>query len=189
MEDISLFDIVTISLIVVLGFKGLIRGFIKEAFGLVGIVGGVFIASRTADNLGEILGGFIGVENSSTAMLLGFVSSLLIFWSLAYILGLVVYKIADKSGLGMFDKFLGFGFGTAKVFLIFSISIYAMSSIEFVAKILDEKNKNSIMYGVFKSTGSYILAKGGQTPEEIDKIVEKKLKQLAEEKLKIKTEK
>ncbi len=180
MENISLFDIITISLVVVLGFKGLLRGFIKEAFGLVGIVGGVFVASRVANSVGQM----IGLENNSTAMLIGFVITLLAFWSLTYLLGMVIYKIADKSGLGIFDKFLGFGFGTAKVFLIFSISIYALSSIEFVEKILDEKNKNSIMYGVFKSTGSYILAKGGTTQQEIEKIVDKKVKEQLKEQLK-----
>ena len=177
MENVGLFDVITISIITVLGFKGLIRGLIKEAFGLVGIIGGVFVASRIANSIGKIIGDIVGIENISTYMIVGFVVSLLVFWSLVYMIGLIVYKIADKSGLGIFDKFLGFCFGTAKVFLIFSISIYALTSIDMVAQKLDKANKDSIMYEVFKTTGSYILKIGGQTPQSIEKIIDKKLEE------------
>jgi membrane protein required for colicin V production len=42
MENISLLDLISIALIILLGIKGVFRGFIKEVFGLVGIIGGIY---------------------------------------------------------------------------------------------------------------------------------------------------
>jgi len=44
MENLNYFDIVVLGLVVLLGLKGFLRGFIKEAFAFIGIVGGFFIA-------------------------------------------------------------------------------------------------------------------------------------------------
>ena len=45
MNSFSYFDLVVGLLIVLVGLKGIVNGFIREVFGLIGIVGGVFIAS------------------------------------------------------------------------------------------------------------------------------------------------
>lgn len=52
MDNLNIFDTVTLVIIVLIGLKGLFRGFIKEAFALIGIVGGVFVASRLARDVG-----------------------------------------------------------------------------------------------------------------------------------------
>ncbi|MCD8477442.1 MAG: CvpA family protein [Sulfurospirillum sp.] len=42
MTHISMFDIISLALVLILGIKGIINGFVKEVFGLLGIIGGVF---------------------------------------------------------------------------------------------------------------------------------------------------
>ena len=44
MQDIEVFDLVIILITLLLGLKGLFRGLIKEVFGIVGIVGAIFVA-------------------------------------------------------------------------------------------------------------------------------------------------
>jgi len=59
------FDLVIVSIILLLGLKGIINGFFKELFGLVGIIGGIFIASRVGDEVGLYLSDLIfNFENS-----------------------------------------------------------------------------------------------------------------------------
>ena len=41
--EFSIFDLVVGSIILLLGLKGILNGFFKELFGLIGIVGGIFI--------------------------------------------------------------------------------------------------------------------------------------------------
>jgi len=157
LENISIFDIVVISLIVILGLKGLFRGLVKELFGLIGIVGGVFIASRLAKNTGEIVNGIIPIDNESTILLVGFIATLVIFWIIAYILGIVLEKVFSASGLGIFDRILGFLFGAGKIFLLFSIIAYATSQVKMINDNLQPKLQDSTVFPLLTETGSYII--------------------------------
>jgi len=141
----------------VLGLKGLFRGLVKELFGLIGIVGGVFIASRLAKNTGDIANSIIPIDNESTRLLVGFVVTLVIFWVIAYFLGMVFEKILSASGLGIFDRLLGFVFGAGKVFLLFSIISYAVTQVKMINDTLQPKLKESMIFPLLTQTGSYII--------------------------------
>jgi len=157
MENVNYFDLIIFGLVGLLGLKGLFRGFIKEIFALIGIVGGVFIASRFASVIGETIATIIPIDNNNTMMLIGFVASLVAFWILAYILGTIISKVFSLSGLGIFDRFLGFVFGAGKVFLLFSIIVYAVSQVDAINKKLTDATQNSIAYPLLKQTGGYII--------------------------------
>lgn len=157
MQDISIFDIVVIALTLLLGLKGLFRGFIKEVFGLIGIIGGIFVASRLALTVGEMIAPLLALKNPSSIQLMGFIVGLIGFWLLAYITGLLLSKVFSLSGLGIIDKLFGFIFGAFKVFLIFAIIIYAVSQIETIKQKLDETIGNTITYPILVAGGSYII--------------------------------
>jgi len=157
MEDFNIFDIIVVSLITLLGLKGLFRGFIKEFFALFGIVGGVFVASRVSAQVGEIVDKIIPFDNNNTMLLVGFVVSLICFWILAYLVGIILSKVFSLSGLGIFDKALGFVFGASKVFLLFSMIAFAVSSIESINNKLKVKLADSIVFPILKDTGAYII--------------------------------
>ena len=157
MEDINIFDIIVMSLVTLLGLKGLFRGFIKESFALIGIVGGVFVASRLSSEVGEIVHQIIPFDNNNTMMLVGFIVALILFWSVAYFVGITLSKMFSLSGLGIFDKLLGFVFGASKVFLLFSIITFAASSIETFKTKINKNLNNSIVYPILRDTGGYII--------------------------------
>ncbi|MDB4257279.1 CvpA family protein [Arcobacteraceae bacterium] len=157
MENINMFDLVVVVCVTVLGLKGLFRGFTKEFFALVGIVGGVFVASRLSNDTGEIINTLIPIQNENTLLLAGFIVALVIFWIIAYILGLVLEKVFKMSGLGFFDRFLGFVFGAGKIFLLFSIISYAVSQVKIINGIIEPKLDNSIIFPILMKTGSYII--------------------------------
>lgn len=157
MDSLNLFDIIVVSLITILGLKGLFRGFTKEFFALVGIVGGVFIASRVAKEAGSFVNNIIPMQNENTILLVGFVVSLVIFWVIAYLLGSVLEKVFTLSGLGIFDKLLGFTFGAGKIFLLFSIIAYAVSQVKSINDNLQPKLEKSMVFPILKDTGGYII--------------------------------
>ena len=157
MENINIFDLIVLVLITLLGLKGLFRGFIKEAFALFGIVGGVFVASRVSSQVGEIVDNIIPFDNNNTMLLVGFITALVIFWVLAYIVGVTLCKVFSLSGLGLFDRVLGFVFGAGKVFLLFSMIAYATSQIEAIHKKLNQKLSDSIVFPILIETGNYII--------------------------------
>ena len=158
MENISIFDIISLSLIFLLGIKGVINGFIKEVFGLVGIVGGIFVASRFADQMGQLINQHLyQLESSATLYLVGFIAVLILFWVFSLFIGHLLESLIKMSGLGGIDKLAGFLVGSAKIFLVFSILAVTLSNIEFIKTQADEYMEKSFMYPIFIETGAYIV--------------------------------
>ncbi|WP_428025961.1 CvpA family protein [Arcobacter sp.] len=157
MQEFSTFDMIVVGISVVLGLKGLFKGFIKEVFGLVGIIGGIFIASRMSETVGNLIKPVIGIESAATLSLLGFVATLIGFWIVIYILGSILSKITEMSGLGAVNRLLGFVFGTAKIFLIISVIVYALFQIESFKSTLNEKFSKSLVFPYLVKTGGFIV--------------------------------
>lgn len=157
MNNVNYFDLIVLILVFFLGLKGLFRGFVREFFGLAGIVGGVYIASRISDSFGAMLADFFAIQSESTSILIAFILSLSLVWIIIYSIGLAVSKATQLSGLGIFDRFLGFVFGASKIFLIFAIIVYALTQVEVINEKLKSKTKNSIMFPILKDTGDYIV--------------------------------
>jgi len=157
MENFSGFDVIILGLIVFLGLKGLFRGLVKELFAIFGIIGGIFIASRIASSTGGLVDAIFHIESQNTMLLIGFVLSLLFIWSIAYFLGILLSTMFTLSGLGIFDKILGFAFGAGKIFLLFSIIFFALSNVEIMSKKMENLKTKSIMYPLLVSSGGYII--------------------------------
>ena len=191
MENINTFDMIVAPLILILGFKGLLRGFIKEFFAIVGIVGGVFIASRVALNIGQLVNSIFPMQNENTMLLSGFVVALLIFWFVAYLVGVLLAKLFVISGLGIFDKILGFAFGASKIFLLFAIISYSVSQVKMINDNLEPKVKDSILFPYLKQAGGYIIKLDAShfqstVTKHLDKVVDtttKKIKELSKKEL------
>ncbi len=156
MASLSIFDMVVIGLTLFLGLKGIFRGFIKEVFGIIGIVGGIAVAFRVSPDVGNIIAPLLGLEKESIIHFLGFLLSLIVFWAIAYLLGMILSKIFSASGLGIFDRILGFIFGAAKIFLIFAVLAHILYQIDAFKKTIDEKAKDSIVMPYLLKTGASI---------------------------------
>ncbi len=157
MQEFSTFDMIIVGISVVLGLKGLFKGFIKEVFGLVGIIGGIFIASRLSETVGNLIKPLIGINSNATLSLIGFVVTLIGFWILVYIAGSILSKMSEMSGLGALNRLFGFVFGTAKIFLIISVIFYALYQIQSFRASLDKKLAKSIVFPVLVETGGFIV--------------------------------
>ncbi len=150
MQNFTVFDIVIVSITVLLGLKGLLRGFIKEVFGLVGIIGGgIFVASRMAGEIGKLIAPVLALENNATIQLIGFIIGLVGFWAIIYVLGIILSKIFSASGLGLVDRILGFIFGSAKIFLIFSVIVFGLYQVKSFKNLMNEKVASSITFPFF----------------------------------------
>src|SRR6218665_1565113 len=157
MQDFSIFDLIIITITLILGLKGLFRGLIKEVFGIIGIIGAIFVASRISKETGDLLAPVLVLQNEATIKLIGFITALIAVWLVVYTAGVIVSKIFSASGLGVVDRIFGFIFGASKVFLIFSVIAYSLYQVQFFRKVMDEKFNNSFIMPHLISVGSVII--------------------------------
>jgi len=158
MIDFNYFDITIGSIVLILAIKGFMNGFIKEVFGLIGLVAGVYFASRLSGEAAIFIeANFIQMENTTLLKLLGFLSILIIIWLSATVLGSVLSKLTSVSGLGFINRFLGFVAGGGKYFLIFALITTALSNVSLLKENFEKHVSNSILYPYLKMVGSSII--------------------------------
>lgn len=156
--NLNYFDVIIASVIFILGLKGFINGALKEFFGLLGIIGGVYVASRMADDAAIFIStNFFETDNIAALKLIGFVAILASFWIVSIIIGGVFSKLADISGLGFINRILGFILGGGKYFLIFALITTALSNVELIQENLGKHLESSILYPYLKESGSFLI--------------------------------
>jgi len=156
--EFNYFDLVAAIIILLLGLKGILNGFFKEAFGLIGIIGGLFVASRLGDKVGEYLNeNIFHFTNTSAISFTGFLFTLAVFWIAMIILGFAFKKLSFLSGLGLIDRILGFIFASGKFFLIAAVIAFAVYNVKAIRPNIDTAMKGSILFPIFVETGRYIM--------------------------------
>jgi len=156
--EINYFDITVVTIVVILGLKGIFNGFFKELFGLIGIIGGIFLASRIGDWAGEYLNEHIfHFDNPTMLKFIGFISVFTVFWISMVTLGHFFKKLSSWSGLGFVDRGLGFIFGASKFFLIGAVITFAVYNIKATRSTLDSLSKTSITFPVLLETGKFLM--------------------------------
>lgn len=158
MDFITWFDIIIIAVVIILGIKGIINGLIKEIFGLIGIIGGVIIASRNANLVGDLISLYIYQLSDSAEFFFGFLLALLVFWFVCLMLGNLLSKMLKMSGLGFVDRLLGFFVGAAKIFLVLAILAAIVSKISILNQKISPFFEGSKVYPILLSAGQFIMA-------------------------------
>lgn len=170
--DINYFDLVVAVVILLLGIKGILNGFFKELFGLIGIVGGIFIASRVSLDVGNFLNDAIfHFDTHSAISFVGFLSTLALFWLSMVAIGHFFKRLGALSGLGGLDRLFGFLFGSGKFFLIAAVIAYAVNNIQAVRNNIKEPMANSILFPILVETGGFVMQiDTGELTEKIPEV-------------------
>jgi membrane protein required for colicin V production len=158
MMDFNYFDVTISAIVLILGIKGFMQGFIKEVFGLLGLVAGVYFASRLSEKAASFIDtNFLHLENTSLLQLIGFLAILILIWTGATILGAIFSKLTSESGLGFLNRLFGFIAGGGKYFLIFALIVTALSNVTLVKDNLEKYVSDSVLYPYLTEAGSYLI--------------------------------
>jgi len=154
----SIFDGIIIVFVLILGVKGFFNGFIKEIAGLIGIVGGLYLASIYYHQAGLFINeNLISIKNPSAIDLVGFIGVFFGFWVVCVFIGFLLSKILKISALGIFDRLLGLVFSAGKFFIIISIVLALLYKIEFVKKKFEYVYKKSKIAPIMLQIGDKII--------------------------------
>ncbi|MGW8169909.1 MAG: CvpA family protein [Sulfurovaceae bacterium] len=158
MEDLNQLDLIIGSIVILIGIKGFMNGFFKEIFGLIGIVLGIFLASRLSTVMASFIGDYLlHIENKALLTLGGFFVVLALVWIGTLSLGTLLSRLTNASGLGIVNNILGFIAGGGKYFFIFAIIITALSNIALLKDTINKYTSNSILYPYLLKTGTFLI--------------------------------
>lgn len=158
MENLNYVDLGVVVLVCLLGVKGFFSGLIREFFSFLGIVGGVYIASRHGNTMGYLISTNIyPIDNVAILTMAGFIVSLAMVWITCVVLAEILSKSFDLGGLGAVDGILGFAFSSGKIFLIFGTIFYSLSNVEFIHANLKRYTAGSVVYPLLIESGSFVI--------------------------------
>ena len=165
MEGINWFDVGCLVLVVLFGLRGITNGIVKEIFGILGLIGGLFAAMRYKTMAGEWIAAKIpALQNANgvlsgdtTQVLIGFIAVLFGVWISCLIIGEIISKYFKWSGLGFVDKIGGFVFSVSKIFLIFAVIVTLASGPMSMNEQTKKYFESSKTAPIFLKIGNWIL--------------------------------
>ncbi len=165
----NLFDAIILAITLMLGIKGFFNGFIKEIAGLVGLIGGLFLASIYFHEAGIYINQYIfHIPNKSAIDLVGFIAVFVGFWLFSVFIGFLISKILKISALGFFDSILGFIFSSAKFFILVSVILSLLYQVEFLKEKMKNYAKDSFIFPIMLKVGNEIIH---LNPKELEKEI------------------
>ncbi|WRG61484.1 CvpA family protein [Helicobacter pylori] len=173
-------DLALLVVVVAFGIRGFYHGFVSEVAGTLGIVLGVYLASRYSVAVSVAVGNLFSehlydLRNETMTNLIGFLLVLASIWVFFLAFGVLLGKVLVFSGLGIIDKALGFIFSCLKTFLVLSFILYALSKMEVMKDANAYLQEKSAFFSTMKSVASKIMRLDGV------KHVEQNLKDNLEE--------
>ncbi|WP_024788109.1 MULTISPECIES: CvpA family protein [unclassified Lebetimonas] len=162
------FDAVIIGITLILAIKGFFNGFVKEIAGLIGLIGGLWLAREYFHSVGIYIDkNLFAIKNYTAIDLVGFIVVFVGFWISVVFIGFLINKILKMSSLGALDKILGFIFAGLKFFLLISVIIALLYKVEFIKEKTRKYIKNSITFPICLKAGEKII---NLSPKDLEKL-------------------
>ena len=160
-NNLNYLDITIVALIFILSIKGFVNGFLRELFGLIGLIGGIVVASREFSFVAKyIYDKLYPLENMALLNLLGFIIIVLAIWIVSAIVGIVVSAKAHKHRkIGLISRVLGLSMSGGKYFLLFATIFVSLFNIPFIKdNLLNKIDINSSkVYPFVKEYGNLVI--------------------------------
>ena len=138
--EINYFDVTVIVILALFALRGCFRGFVDEISGLIGLIGGLWMARHFYQDVSPLLT-FVG--NEQLRGIMAYVLVFLAFLVVVAIVGHIVKRLVSLAFIGWVDKLAGLALGLVKGFIICSVLLLL------VKNFLPEAGfvKTSFMYG------------------------------------------
>lgn len=155
--ELTTIDFIVIGLILFLGFKGFITGFMHELFNLIGIIGGFALATRVNDKVGEFINENIyPLPSESTIGLVGLIATLIGVWILVSFLS-YMFKNEEDDEISFLSRVFGYIVSVIKYSAIVGLIFIAINKSDYLSKNLIKNAKDSKTFPVLLDVGEKLL--------------------------------
>ena len=143
----SYFDPIIVVLVILLSLKGAIVGITKELFSFIGIVGGLFVASRFAEDMATLIkANLLSLQDQSLQLLIGFLLLLILIWLSAYLISEILYHLKGATPPSLLSRAGGWILSFSKHFIVISIIVVSFWQVDFLRNRFDDLITNSLLF-------------------------------------------
>lgn len=172
--DFHIVDMVIVGLVLFLAIKGLVNGFSKELFNFLGLIGGIAVAARTHEMVGELIAkqDILPTIAVDYQKVIGFVVVFLIVWILFNILSSIVANFSSDE-TGVISRIFGYIIGVARYGFIFALIIFGINNANFLKEKLAKYYEGSELFNPMVMVGEKLLNReNNQTTTEANTTIE-----------------
>ncbi len=131
--------------ILVLAIRGLIRGLIKEIFGIGALIGGVIVSNTFGKQFGTTIYHHLTVS-PVVAYTFSFFVIFIIFYLVLLLIGYILSNMIKAIQLGWLDRLLGLIFGGFKGLLLIAVLVFAIENFPFLNYLNKDLERSSYIY-------------------------------------------
>lgn len=136
-------DLIILLPIAYFAYRGFVSGFIREVFGIIGIILAVYITFEYMATIAGFLAPY--VENRDRSVIVAGIISFIIIVAIVQLAGYVLEKFVDIIQLGIVNKLAGLIFGALKTAIIISTALLLLAGLGIPS---EESSSNSVSYPV-----------------------------------------
>jgi len=157
MIDFNTVDMIITGLILFLSLKGLVNGFTKELFNLIGLIVGVAVAARMNSTVGQFVSeNIFPIENEPALKMLGFVTVLTAIWIISTLISSIIEKLSSDD-IGFFSRILGYILTIIRYIAIFAIILVSVKNVDLISKKLETYSHDSKAITTLNEIGRKLL--------------------------------
>ncbi len=142
---VNVVDVALGVFILVLGLRGLVRGIIKEVFGLLALIGGVLVSDIVGKKFGAIICHYLTMTPALAYAIAFFIIFLVVYLALL-IIGYILASIVKAIQLGWLDRILGFAFGASKALMLIAVLAFVLKNFPALNYLNKDLKKSSLIY-------------------------------------------
>lgn len=160
METKHYVDIAVIIIVAVLGLRGLKNGLIHEIMGVLGVVLGIYFASKYCiDGAKYIELAGLSFENRHILLMLAFILILAFVWIGFLVLGVIVARfVVILPEIAIINYFGGYVFSALKYFVILCVVVYGLTQVGFLKDPIKELTEGTRSYPIMYEVAEKIMS-------------------------------
>ena len=153
--ELTAIDFIIIGIILFLAIKGFFTGFTTELLNLLGLIGGIGLASRENIRVGKFISENIyPITDESALELVGFIITFLGVFILFNVISSAINRI---SYIGLFSRILGYGVAVVKYIAIVGVILYGLKASQFLSDKIFQNYEDSKVLPILLDVGSKLL--------------------------------
>jgi len=153
-------DIVVVGLILFLAIKGLVNGFSRELFNFLGLIGGIAVAARFNEQVGQLV-----VEQKilpevliAYQKVIGFIVIFVVIWILFSLISSLVSRFTSTE-TSIISRAFGYIIGLIRYGFIFALIIFGLNNADFLKEKFSTYYEKSQLFQPMVELGQILLNK------------------------------